>query len=59
MDITSIVLLFGGLLIAFSLLKFIIKLPFYLMTFAILGVLGYAAYIYVWPMLKPMLKDIM
>ena len=59
MDITSIVLLFGGLLIAFALLKFIIKLPFYLMTFGILGALGYAAYIYLWPMIRPMLNNIM
>ncbi|MBP5215260.1 MAG: hypothetical protein J6039_01730 [Alphaproteobacteria bacterium] len=59
MDITSIVIMVGGLFLAYMLFRFIIRLPFYLMTFAILGGLGYAAYVYLWPMIKPMLSGIM
>lgn len=59
MDLMTAGLYLIGALIAFSLIKFLIKLPFYIMTFAILGALGYVAYTYVWPMLEPMLHDIM
>ena len=52
LDITTIGLGFLGLLIAFSFLKFLIKLPFYIMTFGILGALAYAAYTYLLPLLK-------
>ena len=52
MDITTIGLGFLGLLLAFAFLKFLIKLPLYIMTFGILGALGYAAYTYLLPLLK-------
>ena len=56
MDITTIAIYFIAAIIAFAFLKFIIKLPFMIMTVAILGALGYAVYLYVWPMLQDVLK---
>ena len=45
-------LLFYGVvvIVALMLIKFIIKIPYYLMMLAILGGLGYVAYFYVLPM---------
>lgn len=51
MDVTTLAIAFGGLLIFFAAIKFIIKLPFYIMTFAILGGIGYVAYQILGPML--------
>lgn len=59
MDFVTIGLYIIAALIAFSLLKFLIKLPFYIMTFAILGALGYAVYTYIWPNLAPMINEMM
>lgn len=47
MDFTTIVMGVIGFIIALTLFKFMLKLPFYIMTLAILGALGYAAYKYV------------
>ena len=52
MDNMSEILLFAGVaLVGLFALKFLIKLPFYLVSLAILGALGYAVYQYVLPML--------
>lgn len=59
MDITTIAIYFIGAMLALALIKFIIRLPFMLMSLAIIGVLGYAAYKFIWPMLKPMLNSMM
>lgn len=56
MNITTIAIYFVAAVIAFALLKFIIKLPFMIMTVAILGALGYAVYMYVWPMLQGVME---
>lgn len=45
-----------GALVAFSLLKFLIKVPVYLITFAFLGALGYAVYVYIWPRLQQIME---
>ena len=58
MDLVTIGMYLVGALIAFSLLKFLIKLPFYLMTFGILGALGYAAYVYLWPSLQELFNSL-
>ena len=51
MDVTTLAIAFIGLLIFFAAIKFIIKLPFYIMTFAILGGLGYVAFQFLRPIL--------
>ena len=52
MDLTTIGIGILGLLLIFGFFKFLVKLPFYIMTFAILGALGYAVYMYILPMLN-------
>ena len=52
MDLTTLGIGILGLLLVFGFFKFLIKLPFYIMTFAILGALGYAVYTYVLPLLN-------
>ncbi|MBR3676920.1 MAG: hypothetical protein IKN71_07290 [Alphaproteobacteria bacterium] len=47
MDFNTMILGIIGFIIALALFKFMLKLPFYIMTLAILGALGYAAYKYV------------
>lgn len=58
MDLVTIGMYIIGALLALSLIKFLIKLPFYLMTFGILGALGYAAYVYLWPSLRELFNNI-
>lgn len=52
MDLTTLGIGILGLLLIFGFFKFLVKLPFYIMTFAILGALGYAVYMYILPMLN-------
>lgn len=52
MDITVLGIGILGLLLIFGFFKFLIKLPFYIMTFAVLGALGYAVYMYILPLLN-------
>ena len=52
MDLTTIGISILGLLLVFGFFKFLIRLPFYLMTFAILGALGYAVYTFILPLLN-------
>ena len=51
MNVTTLAIGFIGLLIFFAAIKFIIRLPFYIMTFAILGAIGYVAFQFLRPML--------
>ena len=51
MNVTTLAIGFIGLLIFFAAIKFIIRLPFYIMTFAILGGIGYVAFQFLRPML--------
>ncbi|MBP5353014.1 MAG: hypothetical protein J6Y91_04540 [Alphaproteobacteria bacterium] len=44
MNVSTIAIAFIGLLIFFAAIKFLLKLPFYIMTFAILGGIGYVAF---------------
>ena len=46
MDIQTIALYVGALMIALFLLKFVIKVPFLLLRYGLLAVLAYAAYLF-------------
>ena len=52
MDFTTIGIGIIGLLLVFAFLKFLIKLPFYIMTIGILAALAYAAYAFLLPLLN-------
>jgi len=54
MDLMTIGMYVIGALIAFYIIKSSIKFMFYVI---ILGALGFAAYTYVWPALKPMIDN--
>lgn len=51
MDYTVLAYIIGGV-VALWLIKFIIKLPFYLISLAILSATAYAAYKFIWPLLQ-------
>ncbi len=50
MDNTTLIAMVIGFIIVISLFKFVLKLPFYLITFAVLASLAYAAYQYFYGM---------
>lgn len=54
MDLMTIGMYLIGALIVFYIIKSSLK---FLFSMAVLGALGYAVYVYIWPMLQPMLND--
>lgn len=55
MDLTTAGIYLIVALIAFCIIKSAVKFLFYII---VLGALGYAVYIYVWPALRPMLENV-
>ena len=56
MDLMTVGMYLIGALIAFYIIKSSLKFLF-LFSIIILGALGYAVYVYIWPALQPMLNN--